>query len=116
MAAKAQLSDRILTADEFRELPEEGITDRFWEMAPDLAVEVVSPSNRASDMQRKALEYLDAGARLVWVVDPAERTVAVYRSRSDIRILSAGEVLTGEEVIPGLQIQVEGLFEKVHRS
>lgn len=57
-------------------IPEEGITDRFWELAPDLVVEVLCRSNRASHMQRKALEYLEAGAGLVWIVDPAEQTVA----------------------------------------
>ena len=91
-------------------IPEEGVTDRFWELTPDLVVEVVSPSNRASDMQQKALDYLDTGARLVWIVDPAERTVTVYRSRSEIRILVEGEVLAGGEVLPDLQVPVETLF------
>jgi Uma2 family endonuclease len=67
-------------------------------------------------MQRKALEYLDAGARLVWVADPAERTVAVYRSRSEIRIRAARDVLTGEGVFPALRIQVEERFEGTARS
>ena len=91
-------------------IPEGGLSDRFGEGAPDLAVEVVSPSNRASEIQRKALEYLDAGARLVWVVDPAERTVAVYRSRSDIRILGDQDVLEGDPVISDLRMPVGELF------
>ena len=91
-------------------IPEEGFTDRFWELAPDLAVEVVSPSNRMSEMQQKVIEYLDAGTRSVWVVDPSEHTVTVYRSRSDIRILEGDGVLEGQEVLPELRIPVAGLF------
>lgn len=91
-------------------IPGEGITDRVWELAPDLAVEVVSPSNRATEMQRKALDYLDAGARLVWVVDPGAETVTVYASRSEIRILTAGDELDGAEVLPDLEATVESLF------
>lgn len=91
-------------------IPEEGLTDRFWELAPDLAVEVVSPSNRVSEMQQKALDYLDAGAALIWIADPAERTATVYRSRSDIRILSDDEVLEGDDVLPGLRLPIVELF------
>jgi Uma2 family endonuclease len=91
-------------------IPEEGITDRFWELTPDLVVEVVSPSNRASDMQQKAVDYLDTGARSVWVVDPARRTVAVYRSRAEIRILVEGEILDGGDVLPDLEAPVATLF------
>lgn len=91
-------------------IPDEGLGDRFWEMAPDLAVEVVSPSNRASEMQQKALDYLDAGARLVWFVDPAERTVTVYRSRDDIRILAGASVLDGQDALPGFRLPLEDLF------
>lgn len=82
----------------------------FGEGAPELAVEVVSPSNSASGMQRKALEYLDAGARLVWVADPDARTVTVYRSRSEIRILEADEVLGGGDLLPELGVVVGELF------
>ncbi len=87
------------------------MTDRPWEMAPDLAVEVVSPSHRASEMQEKALDYLDAGAALVWVVDPSQRSVTVYRSPGDIRILREGELLEGGEVLPDLRISLGELFE-----
>lgn len=92
-------------------VPPEGLTDRFWELAPDLALEVVSPSNTVSAMQRKALEYLDAGTRLVWVVDPAERTVTVHRSRDDIRIVSGAEALDGEDVLPGFRLPLGKLFD-----
>jgi Uma2 family endonuclease len=91
-------------------LPESVLPEGFGDGAPELAVEVLSPSNSASDIQRKALDYLDAGAALVWIVDPRERTVTVYRSPSDIRILGARDVLEGEQVLPDLRVPVGELF------
>lgn len=92
-------------------IPAEGLTDRFWVLAPDLVVEVVSPSNRMSEMQQKVIDYLDAGTRVVWVVDPSKQTVTTYRSRSEIRILGSDDVLKDEEVLPGLRIPVAELFD-----
>lgn len=80
------------------------LPEGFLEIAPDLAVEIVSPGNSASHIQEKALEYLDAGSRMVWVVDPTLRTATVYRSRRDVEIVSAGEDLDGAEILPGLRI------------
>jgi len=72
---------------------------------------VLSPSNSASETHRKAFEYLDAGAHLVWVVDPDTRTVTVYRARDDIRVLVDGDVLDGSAVLGGLEVAVADLFE-----
>jgi Uma2 family endonuclease len=91
-------------------LAEHATEEVFLGTAPDLAVEVLSPSNSASEIQRKAFEYLDAGALLVWIVDPAAETVTVYRARNDIRVLGAGETLDGTTVLPGLEVEVGGLF------
>lgn len=87
----------------------------FWTVAPDLAVEVVSPSNTAGEMQEKVLEYLECGARLVWVVDPATRSVAAYRSREDIRLLTAGDALEGGDVLPGFRLSLSELFEPLRQ-
>ena len=67
----------------------------FFPGAPDLAVEIVSPSDRASEIQAKVFDYLDAGARLVWVVYPEPRTVAVHRMRAEARFLTEGDALDG---------------------
>ena len=92
-------------------LPPGGIPRRgFLKMAPDLAVEIVSPSNSVRDVTRKVLEYLGAGARLVWVVDPSSRTVTVYPGREQIRILTAEEGLDAADVLPGFQVRVGDLF------
>lgn len=91
-------------------LSPEDVPVGFVSMAPDVAIEIVSPSNSAADIQEKVFEYLDAGTRLVWVVYPTRREVAVYRSREDIRVLTESGALGGEDVLPGLEVPVEELF------
>jgi Uma2 family endonuclease len=80
---------------------------RFAPLAPDLAIEVLSPSNTMSEIHDKVL---DAGTRLVWVVDPASRTVTVYRSRHEIRLLTEDEEIDGADVVPGFRRKVSALF------
>ena len=89
-----------------------GIPTGFWTVPPDLAVEVVSPSNSAAEIQQKVLEYLEAGTRLVWVVDPGSRSVTVWRPPAEARLLRAGEVLEGEAVLPGFRLDVTALFRR----
>ena len=88
------------------------ISAGFFEGAPDLAVEVVSPNDRHSEVSAKVHEWLAAGCRLVWVVDPEARTVTQYRSRTEIAILTAAETLTGGDVVPGFSIAVAEIFGK----
>jgi Uma2 family endonuclease len=71
------------------------------EGAPALAVEVVSPGNSAKDMQKKVSQYLAAGSKAVWVVNPALRQVQIHRV-NDARKVSAPAVLTDEDLFPGL--------------
>lgn len=91
-------------------IPPEGVPTGFLRMAPDLAVEIVSPSNTVSEIQEKVLEYLDAGARLVWVIDPQTQVVNTYRSRDEIRLLGEGDELEGGDVLPGFRLALEELF------
>lgn len=90
-------------------LPE--MPERFVEVPPDLAVEVISPGDSQSYVHRKVLHYLDHGFRLVWVVDPKTRTVTVYRSRRDVCILGEAEEITGSDVLPGFSCRVGEFFE-----
>lgn len=78
-----------------------GSPDGYWPGAPDLAVEVVSPNDRHSEVEGKALSWIDAGTRAVVVVDPPLRTATVYRARHDIRIRTADEPLELGDVVPG---------------
>ena len=78
---------------------------------PDLAVEIVSPTDKHYDVTEKAFAYLKAGTRLVWVVEPVAKTVMVYRSETDFTLLTSEDTLTGEEVVKGFTCPVEQLFE-----
>jgi Uma2 family endonuclease len=84
----------------------------YWPGAPDLAVEVVSPNDTHAEVTEKALAWLDAGCRMVLVADPERRAVTVYRSRSDIRILTseAGDAIDGADVVPGWKLSIAELF------
>ena len=78
---------------------------------PDIAVEVVSPTDASRRVVEKAFAYLDAGTQLVWVLEPRSKTITVYRSETDISLLTRNDPLTGENVIEGFSCQVAELFE-----
>ena len=78
---------------------------------PDLAVEIVSPTDSLHRVEEKAFTYLEAGTQLVWVLKPRSMTVDVYRSETDITLLTRNDTLTGEEVVKGFSCQVAELFK-----
>ena len=82
----------------------------YLELAPDLVVEVVSPSDRRRDVREKAEDWLRYGVRLVWVIDPATRSATIYRSPEDFSDLLEGDTLSGEDVVPGFSCQLQELF------
>ena len=83
---------------------------QFIPGAPDLAVEILSPDDRWSEMEEKVADYLEAGARMVWLVDPRERRVLVrYPDRASI-VIAADGTLGGEDVVPGFALPLADLF------
>jgi Uma2 family endonuclease len=82
-----------------------------WDMVPDLAVEVVSPSNTANHVQGKVHEYFEAGVDRVWVVYPVQKEIYVYASPASIQVLQLGADLDGGDLIPGFRLPVAALFE-----
>jgi Uma2 family endonuclease len=82
-----------------------------WDVVPDLAVEVLSPSNTAIETVKKLEDYFRAGVRQVWVIYVEQRLFYSYKSLSDIRILRPGDELDGGDVLPGVRIAVRALFE-----
>jgi Uma2 family endonuclease len=78
--------------------------------APDLVVEVLSPSDRIGKVEAKVKQWLETGARMVWVVSPKLHTVTVYRSLTDIVTLTEKDNLDGGDVVPGFQIKVAEIF------
>jgi Uma2 family endonuclease len=83
--------------------PDDIPPDDFGNLAPDLAVEVISPGDRPRHVFDKVGEYLEAGVRLVWVIDPRKERAVAYRSFSEVRELGAGDALDGEDVLPGFR-------------
>lgn len=82
-----------------------------WVVVPDLAIEVVSPTDRDEDGLAKVLEYFQAGVRLVWKIYPVLEIVHVYESFTSIRVLSGADAIEGGEVIPGFRLPLVDLFE-----
>lgn len=89
-------------------LPE--VPEGYIEIAPDLVVEVISPSDRYARIQNKVNEYLEKGVRLIWVMDPEDRSAAVLRGGQKMKVLSENDMLTGEDVLPGFSCRVGDLF------
>jgi Uma2 family endonuclease len=87
--------------------------DDAWEVVPDLAIEVISPSNTAGAMQRKVREYFEAGVRRVWVIYPEEHLIQVYSSPREVRGLGDGDELDGEDILPGFRLPVAELFQDI---
>jgi Uma2 family endonuclease len=83
----------------------------FLDVAPEFIVEILSPDDTRATMRQKRREYFAIGVRLMWVVDPASRTVHVYRGPDDARSLNVADVLTGEDVLPGFTMPVAAVFE-----
>jgi Uma2 family endonuclease len=91
-------------------IPTTGIPTGYWPGPPDLAVEVISPNDRHTNVKAKALHWLDAGTRAVVVLDPPLKTATVYRSRHDIRVLTDDEPLDLHDVVPGFAPRTGDLF------
>jgi len=91
-------------------LPADAEQTTYLELAPDLVVEVVSPSNSLAEMHDKVLTYLEAGVRLVLVLEPKRRTVTLHMPDRTSRTLVVGEVLNGGDVLPGFSVPVADLF------
>lgn len=85
-------------------------TEAYPTIVPNLVVEVVSEGNTRTEMTNKRREYFGRGVQLIWMVDPDERSVAVWRSMVDYRVLGETESLDGENVIPGLSIPLHEVF------
>lgn len=83
-----------------------------WRLAPDLAVEIVSPKDSYTDVNSKVAEYLRYGVRLVWVIDPKARTIRIHTADDpDGRTLDEHEVLTGDPVLPGWSMAVAAILD-----
>ena len=87
--------------------------DKLFHGAPDLAVEVLSPSDSITKTERKLALYLAHGSRLAWMLDPKTKTARVYRANGETDLLRADRILTGNSVLPGFRISLSRLFEPI---
>jgi Uma2 family endonuclease len=98
-----------------RRLPPDGLGRSFPELAPDLAVEVLSKSNRPREVRAKVAYYLRLGVRCVWVVDPPKRVVRIHTTDGAERLVGEDGILDGGEVLPGFRCPVASLFVALRR-
>jgi Uma2 family endonuclease len=109
----ARNPDTVLAADAAfvrrDRLPPPDLTG-YPALAPDLAVEVISPSQSMSQLRDKAEDWLHHGVRLVWIVDPAGRRVEAHRPDGRTDVLTSGQTLSGEDVLPGFTLAVDDIF------
>lgn len=92
-------------------LPPRDQWSRFLELAPDLVVEVVSPSDRWTEINDKVMEYLRHGVALVWVVDPKRQQIVVYTADRGPRVVTIEDQLDGGDVLPEFRMAVAEIFE-----
>ena len=91
-------------------LPRDRIPEQFIAGAPDLAVEILSPGDRWAEVEQKVADYLAAGARLIWLIDPRNLRVTVRYADRLSRVLTERDTLDGEEVVPGFALELALLF------
>ena len=84
----------------------------YLKVAPELVVEVISPTDRWQDMRQKLEEYFGIGVHRVWIAEPDNRTVLVYRSITDMSRLGEGDILAGDGVLEGFSLPINELFEE----
>lgn len=125
----ARVSGGRVTTEARHRAPEDQYNDRLPDLAytsperklplaregavlqmPDLAIEIKSPSNTLTELREKAYFYLSKGARMAWVVFPDKQLVEVYTPDSDVEIFTAGDVITGGNVLPGFRMPVAEIF------
>jgi Uma2 family endonuclease len=92
-------------------IPPEGEPETKWPMPPDLAVEVVSPNDFYEKVSAKAMEYLNAGVKQVWIVSPENKTVTIYRSATDITAFPEDSELVSEDLFPGFHCKLSEIFK-----
>jgi Uma2 family endonuclease len=94
-------------------LPAGGVTRRFWAGAPDLVVEVISPTDRFGEVLKKVQQWLDGGVTLAWVLDPDARTGTRFRAGEPPISVGEDGVLDGEDVLPGFQLRLAEVWVDV---
>jgi Uma2 family endonuclease len=109
IGANERLPDLAFLAKE--RVPPEGVPFGKWKIAPDLAIEVISPNDAWDNVNDKVHEYFDAGVQQVWLVSLSQREVLIYDSPTRIAVLAENDELVSEALLPGFKCRVSDLFE-----
>jgi Uma2 family endonuclease len=96
-------------------LPVDGSDSGWITVAPDLVVEIISPNETPSQLKEKLRDYRATGTTLIWAIDPMTRTVVIHSSHAPDRVVSSDATLDGESVLPGFELPVRRLFERLAR-
>jgi len=97
-------------------IPPDGLRAVLFKFPPDLAVEVLSPSETASSLEEKIRDYAVAGTPLIWIIDPMRRTIMTIPSDAPVSWLAEGDTLRGGSVIPGFSCPVADIFDGIARG
>jgi len=91
-------------------------SDSYLDIAPELVVEVLSPHDNWQTVQEKIEEYFSIGVKLIWIVNPKQNQIQLFRSPAEMRLLKADDMLSGEDVLPGFEVTVAEIFEEMEAS
>ena len=92
-------------------IPPEGEPEGMWPFAPDLAVEILSPTDLYEKVSGKIREYFAAGVRQVWLISPEHKTVTIYQSPTQVRMLTEEDELLSDDIVPGFRCRLRELFQ-----
>jgi Uma2 family endonuclease len=108
-----RLSDNTVRAPDVSFVRQERVvdTERYFPGTPDLAVEVLSPSDRIRQLRRKVRQYFDAGTHTVWIVYPNTREVEVRTAAGEERVLAMGDTIECPELLPGFSVKIDEFFD-----
>jgi len=98
------------------QFPLEGEPIGVWKINPDLAVEIISPNDIYSEIEDKIYEYFEAGVKRVWIIYSKNKTLTVYRSPTNVKILTENDNLTCEELLPNFRLALKEIFKMPHPS
>jgi Uma2 family endonuclease len=97
-------------------IPEDGEPEGIWPIAPDLAVEIISPTDLHEKVMGRVKEYFAAGVRQVWLVSPEHKTVTIYHSPTQVTILSEEDEMVSDDLLPGFRCRIVELFQNPARA
>src|SRR5947208_1417717 len=109
----ATTAQKVWSEAELEALLEDGFSTRkFFPGAPDLAIEVLSPSNTRSEIDERLRDFFASGTQIAWIIHPEDQTVEICHALEQRKLVAAGAELDGENLLPGFRYPIANLFRK----